>query len=125
MLGIALTKNYRTRSRPTTPTPDRTCPYHDPIDTLPEEGRLWQTSADQALAMARAGERPRGAAPPPRRSRPGRPGGGSGLDQEGSGRLRNGVDRTIVVLVETPASARMRPSSDSRSPGVPTRTLRM
>jgi lysine 2,3-aminomutase len=60
VLGISgWTKNYRTSiEADDADALTRTYPYHDPIDTLPEEGRLWwQTNADQALAMARAGER--------------------------------------------------------------------
>ncbi len=60
MLGISgWTKNYRTSIEAGDPDAlTRTYPYHDPIDTLPPEGRLWwQNNADQALAMAQAGER--------------------------------------------------------------------
>jgi lysine 2,3-aminomutase len=60
VLGISgWTKNYRTSIEAGDPDAlTRTYPYHDPIDTLPPEGRLWwQNNADQALAMAQAGER--------------------------------------------------------------------
>jgi lysine 2,3-aminomutase len=60
VLGISgWTKNYRTSiEADDAEALTRTYPYHDPIDTLPPEGRdWWQDNADQALTMARAGER--------------------------------------------------------------------
>ena len=60
VLGISgWTKNYRTSIEADDPDAlTRTYPYHDPIDTLPEEGRLWwRMNADVALAEARATER--------------------------------------------------------------------
>src|SRR4051794_36609538 len=47
------------------------------------------------------------------------------LPQTLSGLCSYGVDRTMVVRVDTLASARILASSDSRSDGVRTRTLRM